>query len=338
MNCSNIPLKQLAYCLAMLLLVMFNVKPAAAADTTRFQVLSHCYPNIFDGKTEDLKALQQAFLSKDIDFVAFNGDLIPGTFHVDQWRNGDFSDMNALKTELEAQWSLFESYMVNPRGIPVYYAPGNHDISSYTPEYRKVVRSVYLERHGATHQVAKWGDWLMLFISSIDENGSYRVGKKNFTLLKKALEAYEGPKMIFIHHPLWYLNRPTNPGNTHPTNSNQWWQQIHPLLIQHNVKAVFGGDAGTRQNYFMEDAYDGIRYYLNGSGREGFSWLEIQITNESVEVNPHLIPMKTEHVIPDPDTRRVSIFKKIGNALAAPFLWLGLLCGGIIIFVLSRVF
>ena len=138
--------------------------------------------------------------------------------------------------------------------MPVHRVPGNHDISDLG------TRDLYVRRYGRPPQVVEFRGSRFLLLSSawIPADGDTRhapytrttaldSGQVNF--LRSELPR-PGPFLhtfVFQHHTLWW--EPDAP----------WWQEVHPLLAQAGVDAVFAGDYGPLKFSFAER--DRVRYY-----------------------------------------------------------------------------
>ena len=178
------------------------------------------------------------------DLVFLTGDMIWGDVHAEV-ANADL---------IKGDWQRLDNEL-NKLGIPVYRVPGNHDINDL------VTRDIYFARYGELPQAFTFRDTRFILLNSSwvpQENESLslkrrytrgkQLGPEQIEFLRKELSGSRHDHIfLFMHHLLWWHDEEA-----------AWWQDVHPLMVGRNVRAVFGGDFGPMK--FSHLRRDGIDY------------------------------------------------------------------------------
>ena len=263
-----------------------------------FVVLSHIYPLLFDGDPSDVEMLVGKIRERAPDILILAGDIITGTWNARKPGPITFSSDEDLKDSLNRQWDyVFETF--GSLDVPVWICPGNHDISSSTPRYRPLVREVFNERVGPPFFRKQLRNYRFIFVNTTltkPAAGQQIAGLDDTQVewLQGELDASsESTDFLFLHHALWYSGVEANPSNARGDKmaSVDWMRSMHPSLLG-KVKCVFAGDGGQYGNYLFFETRDDIRYYINGSGRKGVTFLHVVATGERVAVNPYFLPIE----------------------------------------------
>ncbi|MDK2927241.1 MAG: hypothetical protein PWR31_931 [Bacillota bacterium] len=159
--------------------------------------------------------------------------------------------------------------------VPFYAVPGNHDV-------RGRGRSLFTELTGSPPcwSFARDG---YLFLGLDDADGE--LSQEQLDWLAAEL-ARPGPKLIFLHVPLW----DPRPGEDHALKSAEEAARLHALFRQHQVIAVFSGHV----HLFACREKDGITYVTTGGAGAplyapraagGFHhWTRVQLSGGRVKV------------------------------------------------------
>jgi hypothetical protein len=219
--------------------------PARAADSSySFVVVGHVRRDHSGGLLHPrLGELIERIKSLHPDLVFLTGDMV--------W--GDVDTNPANPAEVEREWQALDSALAT-LPMPIHRVPGNHDISDLG------TRDLYFRRYGRLPQVLEIRGSRFLLLSSawIPPDGDTR---HNPFVRPKALDSAQvqflrselgrpgrfDHTFVFQHHMLWW----------EPDAS--WWREVHPVLTQAGVDAVFAGDYGPLKFSFTER--DGVRYY-----------------------------------------------------------------------------
>lgn len=189
--------------------------------------------NIFSSQRDEINCL-------DPDFVIDVGDLIDGGYVDD-------------KARTEEMWNEFDT-IVEQFTVPFVMVPGNHDIWDTSS------REIYERRYGKTyfsfdHKGAH-------FIALDSEISVDRIDEKQINWLKRDLAANRNASAIFVflHKPFWQTDHVPDGANIY------WMRDVHPLLVEYGVSAVF---AGHKHAYIKFPPIDGVGYYISGGGGAG---------------------------------------------------------------------
>lgn len=185
---------------------------------------------------DEVRALQP-------DFVVLTGDMV--------W--GDVLSPTPDTALVRREWEELDSALAT-LGVPVHRVPGNHDIISAG------TRDLYIDRYGRLPQTFRHGPDLFVLLSSAwipeaDEpppewqTRPPKLDSAQVDFVRQALSdsALHRHAFVFIHHLLWW--KPKAP----------WWDDVHPVLADGRVRAVFSGDYGPMK--FSTTMRDSVRYY-----------------------------------------------------------------------------
>lgn len=176
------------------------------------------------------------------DLVVLTGDII--------W--GDVQSNPADTAEVRREWAEVDSAFA-VLGIPVIRVPGNHDISDLG------TRDLFWQRYGPVPAaVERFGSRFILLSSAwipADGDTSHQrivrptaLDAAQLAFLKAELgrQGTWDHTFVVMHHMLyWSDNAP-------------WWREVHPLLADAGVSAVFAGDYGPLK--FSHLTRDSVRY------------------------------------------------------------------------------
>ncbi|MDK1031183.1 MAG: sugar-binding protein [Planctomycetia bacterium] len=191
-------------------------------------------PPAFIKNIEGINLLEPAF-------VVNVGDLILG-YNADE--NLDFT----LK-----QWDEFDK-AAGKINMPLRLVAGNHDI--WNPKSQEV----YEKRYGKPYYSfdSQGCHFVVLCTEMAKENQVSKIAGQQLEWLKKDLaeKAIPDRTFVFLHKPLWQ--------NVHVQQgaAQGWMKDVHPLMKQYKVKAVFAGHV----HIYSFDEIDGIRYVITGGG------------------------------------------------------------------------
>ncbi|MDP6379894.1 MAG: metallophosphoesterase, partial [Phycisphaerae bacterium] len=160
------------------------------------------------------------------------------------------------------QWDEFDR-VVKELKMPLYLAPGNHDI------WDERSQEVYEKRYGAPYySFDKGGCHFVILCSDLakpKEAGS--ITGDQLVWLRNDLEqnAVPGRTFVFLHQPLWQ--------QVHVSGAAKagWMKDVHPLLVQHRVHTVFAGHV----HAYEYDSIDGVGYIITGGGGAALARPEI---------------------------------------------------------------
>ena len=304
-------------------------------------ILSHIYPLLFSGNQSNIDRLINEIKNCSPDILILTGDIIKGTWNIQKWKPDIFNSEEILRDSLNYQWDKVFS-IFNRLSIPIWIAPGNHDISSYTSKYRDITREIFIKKVGKPYFVKSYKSYNFLFLNTTISNSTeikYGLDKAQIRWLKDKLSLSScKASFLLLHHPIWYGGFQIHPGNVNMEPSN-WMQEVHPLLLD-KVKIVFAGDGGDRHNFLFYEIRDNVYYYVNGSGRDGISFLHIFIGKEGIKINPHFLDIRS---INYQNIKRGNIlfnnyFKKIAFVLRNKFFWTGICTSCILLGLIVLIF
>jgi len=244
--------------------------PAPAPEPIRFVVLGHVRGDgnrllnpRFIELLERVKALEP-------DLIVLTGDII--------W--GDVQTPNPDPLSIVHQWEAVDSAL-DLLGVPVLRVPGNHDISDV------VSRDIYIERYGRPPSVVRVAGHRFILLSSAwipaDGDtlknpfvGGHDLDSAQVGFLRSELTGHEEPGRVFVfmHHLLWW-EQPSGPSRPDKPRG-AWWSEVHPILVQGDVDAVFTGDYGPLK--FSHTRRDGVEYYQAS--------IETQVSLEMLRARP----------------------------------------------------
>lgn len=146
---------------------------------------------------------------------------------------------------LTAEWNEYLE-IVKPLSAPIYYTPGNHDITNdaMIDSYRKFV--------GEPYRSFDYEDVHFVIMDNSRWESSDEIPEDQIKWLKKDLKKHKKAPytLVFFHKPFWFnslaLGQP---------------DALHDIFVEYGVDAVFTGHFHT---YFSGE-YDGIIYTSMGS-------------------------------------------------------------------------
>ncbi len=255
------PLVRVARACRVLVLAAFLLPGIAVAAAPApgqpftFVVIGH----LRGGKEKTLYARMDELLAEvraaKPDLIFLTGDLI--------W--GDVEDSLTSRASIVAQWEALDARL-NTLGVPVYRVPGNHDI------HDPVTRDVFYERYGKLPRVVTFrGSRFFLFNTVFTPEGNQatpvkltktvRLDSAQVGFLRDELA--RGPAehdFLVMHSVLWFYQR------------DPWWTEVHPLLAERHVNAVFTGDLGPAMyTHMVQDSVQYFRTTLNAIVDKGLS-------------------------------------------------------------------
>lgn len=206
---------------ALLLATIGWLASAAGPTAFRFVILGdrtgEVQPGVWEQVWGETASLKPAF-------VAGVGDTIEG-----------LKDASA-----EEEWQQVETTLAGYRGIPLYFAPGNHDIWSD--------RSEQLFRRHAGHPPHYSFDYGQAHITVLDNSRSDELSDAELAFLEKDLQAHSAQSVKFIlsHRPSWLLHAAF--GNT--------GFPLHQLAKRFGVQYVIAGHV----HQMLHIDLDGVTY------------------------------------------------------------------------------
>jgi hypothetical protein len=182
------------------------------------------------------------------DLVFLTGDMI--------W--GSVAKERASHNVISNDWDILDSAL-EAINAPIYRVPGNHDI------HDPVTRDIYFTRYGRPPLAVTFRDCLFILLNSSfipegDEPAplhtirSYTRGKQldssQISFVKRELgdDKQYHHVFLFMHHLLWW------------EDDAHWWSDVHSILVNQGVRAVFGGDWGPMKfSHLQRDDIDYIQ-------------------------------------------------------------------------------
>ena len=232
---------------------------SAGAEEFRFVVMGDNRPGRGVEPPEVFLRIIDEVNLLDPDFVVLCGDLILG--------GGDLE-------ETLRQWEEYDKAVSRFR-MKVWPVAGNHDYwdSMSDSLWRaRFGKPVYSFDHKGSHFV----------VLNTEELGyTDRISPRQLKWLKEDLRKAKDAKHIFVflHKPIWAF----------PSQKEGWWRDVHPILAEHRVDAVF---AGHWHQYTWYPRRDGVRYIVTGGagaplrrGPGGFHhYLFVTVRDEEVRI------------------------------------------------------
>ena len=170
----------------------------------------------------------QQIASEKPDFVVTVGDTIQG---------GSDATAAAEWQAVAPTWSRWH--------IPVYFAPGNHDIWSETS------RRIYEKQTGRPSFYSF--DYQNAHFTILDNSESMQLSARQMEFLEADLKAHrlQSPKFVFFHQPFWLI--PLMLGNTDLS--------FHRMMRKFGVSYVVSGHV----HQYLRLERDGVVYLMAGS-------------------------------------------------------------------------
>ncbi len=234
-----------------------------------FFVAGHTYgkPNV------DNKGLHPPFKKKfeylqsrlEIEFGVLTGDIVVES-SIQDWDDVD-KDIDTL-------------------GLPVYFAPGNHDLKD---------RALYSSRYGSPYYSFIKHKDLFIFLDPTKKRWNIKGAQWEF--LRNVVDtSYKRVNniFVFVHQVLWW-EEDNIYANVRP-NYTKWkakktnfWTEVEPLFHQLPNKVIFfAGDMGANRKCddFMYDSYDNIEFVGSGMGEgKGDNFVIVNVLkNKSVKL------------------------------------------------------
>ena len=229
--------------------------PEQVSQPFTFVVIGH----LRGGKEKTLYARMDELLAEvraaKPDLIFLTGDLI--------W--GDVEDSLTSRASILAQWEALDARL-NTLGVPIYRVPGNHDL------HDPVTRDVFFERYGPLPRVVTFrGSRFFLFNTVFTPEGNQatpikltktvRLDSAQVGFLRDELaKAPAEHDFLVMHSVLWFYEH------------DPWWTEVHPLLAERRVNAVFTGDLGPAMyTHLVQDSVQYFRTTLNAIVDKGVS-------------------------------------------------------------------
>lgn len=264
-----------------------QIEDPGKEENFNFAFIGHSYPVLFNGSEEQVNRFIGEVEKCQPDAIIFGGDAILGLY--DQENKG-MESIDALMKQYEQLKNLFSHIEA-----PIWIAPGNHELVTL-PGLYKEMEELFNKKFGGLYYAEKIANNSFFMLNtvniSLDHNSyEYSFNEKQINWLAKELESSSSNhNFVFIHHPLWYAGDFLHPGNgTMP--AFDWQSKIHPLLNE-KVQFVFAGDGGYYGNLLFHERINGINYYVSGSNKDRASFLDIQIIEDKIDVQPHFVSMR----------------------------------------------
>jgi 3',5'-cyclic-AMP phosphodiesterase len=227
----------------------------AAPDSFRFAILGDRTGEARAGVYEQV---WREAAAEDLAFVIGVGDTIQG-----------LNDATA-----ENEWLEVERMLAAYRRIPLYLAPGNHDIWSEKSErwFRQYARR-------APHYSF---DYAGAHFTILDNSRSDQLAAEEIAFLESDLRAHAGQPLKFVvsHRPSWLLDAAL--GNTR--------FPLHQLALKYGVRYVVAGHVHQRMHVELEGvaylsvASSGGHLRLTGKYEDGwfFGWTRVAVQGADV--------------------------------------------------------
>ncbi len=159
------------------------------------------------------------------------------------------------------RWDRFDELLRRPLGIPLFIAPGNHDLFDGKAG---AGRRNFVERFGPTWRIEQIGSTLLIVLDTEDPPGDIGPAQTK-AVLQNLARLSERPGIrtvvVLLHRVLWFLgepryaevaaraNRSSQPGAPGNGDGHRFCELVMPELEQvarTKPVAVIAGDVGTR--------------------------------------------------------------------------------------------
>lgn len=247
-----------------LMIFIFGFAPAYGQEVEKLEIDKNKIQIIFTGHTYPLlRADLQYYLADkisahDCDFIVLAGDVVAGAAAAHLGHA--FGD----RSTAEEQWdkfSLFQSRL----GKPVYYIPGNHDMS-HNADLRKRREDVMLAKQytqlRSLYYAKRLKSCLFIFLNTVDvsqDNVLYQLDKEQLNWLTALLKSSDDITTVFLfmHHQLWDLEAIS--ADQPVGDAYQFERDIKPLLSKYESVHLFAGDEG--YSAFVPKEEQALHYY-----------------------------------------------------------------------------
>ena len=267
-------------------------------DPVTFVVLGHVRGDRDRGLNHLLEELLDEVERIGPDFAVLTGDLV--------W--GDPRSELADKTPVAEEFDRLDEALAR-LGVPLYRVPGNHDVGD------EGTFELFVDRYGALPRHEDIGGLRLILLNTAwhPERGErattrgFNLGEGQVAAVREALAdpSQYSHAFVFMHN-IHFWQEPHEP----------WWTEVHPLLANGGVRAVFTGDYGPEK--FSYTSRDGVDYYQSGIAPnpslgilQGHEWnrllaqqfdnfLEVTVSGDNVDVEVHTVgEVTTGHFTPD---------------------------------------
>lgn len=135
---------------------------------------------------------------------------------------------------------------------PYYMVVGNHEVwDAYS-------QAIYTRRYGPLYYSFDHKQCHFTVLSAEPAREESAIDANQLAWLEKDLAGAQDARFrfVFLHRPFW------SGGPRYGKTTDQWRQQVHPLLLQHKVDTVFAG----HDHYYEYSDIDGVRCLITGGG------------------------------------------------------------------------
>ena len=154
--------------------------------------------------------------------------------------------------------ALWQQQLAHARWVenftpPAYHVAGNHEV-----QYGRAYEADWYEAEVAP----LWYSWrvgpdLFIVLCSEVPGETNQIAGRQLVWLSQTLRQQHRWTFVFIHSPLWAAEMGAL------RFASNWMQQVHPLLAQRRVTAVFAGHIHAFLDF---GEIDGVRYIVSGGG------------------------------------------------------------------------
>ncbi len=282
-----------------LVIFIFSFASAYGQEVENLEINKNTIQIVFTGHTYPLlRADLQYYLADkinahDCDFIVLAGDVVTGA--APPHLGHAYWDRSIAEEQWE-KFSLFQSRL----GKPVYYIPGNHDLSHDT-DLRKRKENVMLAKQytqlRSLYYAKRLKSCLLIFLNTVDvsqENVLYQLDNEQLNWLTTLLKSSDDitTVILFMHHQLWDLEaiKAGQPvGDAH-----QFERDIKPLLSKYQSVYLFAGDEG--YSFFIPKKEQTLHYYAfsNTARYVGFYsiMIDLDANQVSVSLEKEILPKK----------------------------------------------
>jgi len=212
---------RVSFCLLAAISLSYVAAGRSRSDSFQFAVMGDRTGEAQPGVYEEV---WQAVAKEKPNFVVSVGDTIQG-----------LNDGTAL-----GEWEQIENKLLPYKTIPLYLAPGNHDIWSE--------RSEALFKRFSHHAPHYSFDFEQLHVTVLDTSRSDNLSDAEMRFLEDDLKAHaqQPLKIVVSHRPFWLL----------PVLFGMTQSPVHQLLLRYGVRFVFTGHL----HKMFHAEMDGITY------------------------------------------------------------------------------